>query len=139
MKKTLITLALSSFLLGNANACNFDWSHYGDDNLRDMIASQIGYHITEEYCLKFNQKNELFVMFNAYPLNNMAAGHATVGIRKRGSKETPVRTYSHITTDIAGRTLGEAKTMALRATLYAIDDLMSELGTYKVSTTLKQN
>ena len=132
MKKvSLITLLLGLSL--QSEACTFSWTTYGDNTIRSLVAKEIGSHVTEEYCQKFNKNHQIVIEFNAYVLRNMVAGHARVGIRKRGSNVLPVESYASLTTDTNGRTQGAANDEAARATLNAIDDLMSEIRSYKVS------
>lgn len=134
MKKTLAALALGCLLQANANAgCRFNWHHYGDNTIRDLVAEKIGAHVTNEYCTLFGDKFEIVIQFNAYTLPKMVAGHATVGIRKKGSKAVPAQTLTMLATDSDGRTSGAANNEAVRATLAAVDNLMSELRTYKVA------
>jgi hypothetical protein len=130
MKKMIAALAISALAVGNASACKFTWYHYGDESTKMLIGQDIGSHVTDEYCAKFNAKNELFVQSTAYTLSNMTAGHSIVGIRPRGSKTHPGDTYTMLSTDTNGRTSGEAQRLAVKATLKAIDNLMSELATY---------
>ena len=133
MKKALMALAAGLLLQGNAHAgCEFKWTHYGDNKVRDLVAQHIGSHVTDEYCTRFNRDNELVIQFSAYLMPNMAAGHASVGIRKRDSYVLPIMTYSSLSTDTDGRTLGAANDLAARATFRALDNLMSELRSYKV-------
>lgn len=134
MKKTLAALALCVLFQGNANAgCKFSWAHYGDNTIRDLVARQIGNHIPETYCDIYGDKYQIVLQFHAYTLPNMVAGHAIVGIRKKGSKAVPGEYYSAIKTDTSGRTTGAANDQAVQATLKALDNLMSELRSYEVS------
>lgn len=134
MKKTLAVLALCMLFQGTANAgCRFSWYSYGDTTLRDLVDQQIGGHIPDAYCEMYADKYQIVVQFNAYTLSNMAAGHAIVGIRKKGSKVLPVENYSILSTDTKGRTAGAANNLAVDATLSALDNLMSELRSYKVT------
>jgi hypothetical protein len=134
MKKILAALVLCICYQGSANAgCKFSWHHYGDNTLRDLVAQEIGGHVSDTYCAMFGDKYEIVVQFNAYTLSNMVAGHSIVGIRKKGSKSVPSENYSALVTDTSGRTAGAANNKAVQATLSALDDLMSELRSYKAS------
>lgn len=133
MKKVIVTLALSVLGMGNASACNFSWHHYGDEALRNLVAKEIGKHVSDQYCAKFNAKNELFIEFSSYVVRDMVAGHAIVGIRPRNSTAHPLETFTMLATDTALRTSGDAQRQAVIATLSALDNLMSELDNYKIA------
>jgi hypothetical protein len=133
LKKVLAFLAMSFAVAGNAHACQFSWYHYGEDSTRALIAQEIGSHVSDEYCARFNAKHQLFIQSTAYVLNNVVIGHSIVGIRPRGSKVHPAETFTMVSYDTAGRTSGDAQRLAVRATVRALDNLMSELKTYKVS------
>lgn len=133
IKKAAACFFASSSLVGTAGACQFSWFHIGDESTKTLISQEIGAHVTDEYCVRFNKNNQLFIQSSAYALTNMAAGHAIVGIRPRGSKAHPIETFTMLSTDTDGRTSGDAQRLAVRATVKAIDNLMSELNTYKVS------
>ena len=133
MKKVIVTLALSVLGMGQASACNFSWHHYGEEAVRKIVAKDIGAHVSDQYCAKFNAKNELFIEFSSYVLRDMVAGHAVVGIRPRNSTAHPVETFSMLSTDTALRTSGDAQRQAARATIKALDNLMSELDNYKIA------
>ncbi|MBA5636428.1 hypothetical protein H3H37_05110 [Duganella sp. LX20W] len=132
MKKQIAALLISVLSMAHASACTFTWHHYGEESTRSLINPDIGSHVTDAYCAKFNAKNELFVQTSTYVMNNMAAGHAIVGIRPKGSNAHPIETFTMLSTDTNGRTSGDAQALAVRATLKAMDNLMSELQTYKV-------
>jgi len=132
LKKALAFLAMSFAVAGNANACQFSWYHYGDDSTRALIAKEIGSHISNEYCARFNAKHQLFIQSTAYTLTNMGIGHAIVGIRPRDTRIHQTETFTMVSYDAAARTSGDAQRLAVRATLLALDNLMSELKTYKV-------
>jgi hypothetical protein len=132
LKKGLASLAMFFATVSSANACQFSWYHYGDDSTRALIAQKIGDHVTNEYCARFNAKHQLFIQSSAYTMSAMTIGHAVVGIRPRGSKVHPTETFTMVSYDAGGRTSGDAQRLAVRATLLAVDNLMSELKTYTV-------
>ena len=133
MKKYLAVAALGALLVGNANAvCRFSWFHYGTDSVQARIAKDIESHITDEYCAKFAAQHQLVVQTNYYTFSNMVIGHSIVGIRKKGTKTLPSDRLSAVFHDTGGRTTGEAQATAVRATFDALDNLMSDLQSYRV-------
>jgi hypothetical protein len=135
MKRFQIVSILMAMVLsaaGAAQACTFHWEHYGENDVMTLIGNQVGSHVTDEYCRRFNAKYELVITTNYYTNSSYIAGHATVGIRPRKSSVQPVNTYSQLITDTAKTTTGDAKKLVAEAAILAIDDLMSSLQTYKV-------
>lgn len=125
--------AFLSIAAVNASACTFSWQSYGDDAIRERLSTKIGSHVTDQYCNKYNKTHQIVVQYNAYTLRNMCVGHASVSIRKRDTKTMQVTTRSAVVTDTDCRTSGGANDLAAQASLNALDDLMSELDTWKVN------
>lgn len=132
MKKFWLLAAAGLGFIGSVHACTFNWHHHGDTETYQLIKSEIGKHVNDEYCKRFNAKNELIIVSNHYVLSNMVVGHAEVGIRPRNSSYLPLATYSHVLTNTELRTIGDARNLEVEASLSAIDSLMSDLATYKV-------
>lgn len=133
LKNLIVTLVLSVMAMGGAHACDFSWQHAGDEAVKSMVDDEIGNHVSDRYCAKFNARNELFIQSSSYTLPNMVAGHAIVGIRPRNSKALPFMTYTMLSTDAALRAPADAQKLALKATLLALDNMMSHLDGYKLS------
>lgn len=136
-KNTVVLALLAATLLGSGSAlagCRFSWHHYGDSAIRDRVAQSIGTHISDEYCAKFNAGHEIVLQFHSYQMkNSQCVGHAIAAIRKRNSDVLPVQNFSSVVTDGKCNTFGQANDLAAEASLSAVDNLMSELSTYKVS------
>jgi hypothetical protein len=135
MKRFAIFSILTAVALscaGTAQACTFHWEHYGEDDVMALIRNEVGSHVTDEYCKRFNAKYELVITTNYYTNSSYIAGHATVGMRPRKSDIQPVSTYSQLLTDTAKSTIGDARKIVTEAAMLAVDDLMSSLQTYKV-------
>ncbi|XLZ70079.1 hypothetical protein ABT364_26685 [Massilia sp. SR12] len=124
--------AILSVAALNANACTFSWHTYGDDAIREKLSAKIGAHVPDQYCNKFNKNHEIVLQYNAYILRNMCVAHAIASIRKRGTETLQAKTRSAVITDTECRTSGAANDLAVQASLNALDDLMSELDTWKV-------
>lgn len=131
MLKYLLGTALTLAAM-NASACTFTWHTYGDNAIRSRMEEKIGSHVPEQYCKKFNKDHQIVIQFNAYTLNNMCVGHAIASIRKRGTETLQVNTRNAVITDTNCRTSGGANELAAQASLNALDDLMSELDSWKV-------
>lgn len=134
IKKSVLIFVTTAALFGNAQACTFHWETYGNTDIHELLSSKIAGHVTDEYCAKFNRDNELVIQFQSYVLPNMVVGTASVGIRKKHSTYLPVNTFSGVSvdTDSSNLTTGHAYDVAVRASLNAIDDLMSALRTYQI-------
>lgn len=112
--------------------CKFSWHHYGEDSVYQKIAAQLGSKVTDEFC-PFAKDYEIVLQTNAYSMRNMCAGHALASIRKANTNTQQTQTFSALSTDTNCRTIGGAESLAVRAGLSAVEDLMSKLGDYKVN------
>lgn len=134
MKKNLI--AVSLFLLSiNTHACTFSWAHYGSDSIRDIIKTSIASNISNKYCQKYNNANEIVIQYEGYVLKGLCVGYAAASIRKRGTKTLQVYNFNGVKTDTNCSTIGEADRLTAEAALDAIDNLMSAVNneTYKIT------
>jgi hypothetical protein len=125
----LITLVFSS----GAAACEFFWHHYGPDSISNRLDKTISAHITDEYCQRFTEKNELVIELTSYALSNGSGcvGHASVSMRAKHSKIQQAMAYTGVQVDHACHTQGGADMLAVKAAEGAVDNLMSDLDAYK--------
>lgn len=123
---TLAGLLAVSFAGSASAGCEFNWHHYGDNAIRDLINREIGSHIPDKFC-PLAAQYQIIVQSNAYTLRDMCAGHAIVSLRKKRSSAQQARTYSAIVTDTSCRSLTGARNLAAAASLDAIDDLITNL------------
>lgn len=134
MKKQLLSLsvlALFAGVAGNVAACTFSWHHYGDDSVYKRIKEQIGSVVTDDYCAKYNKGYEIVVITNNYMSDRESIGHASVGLRKRGTKDVPIARMSGYRSEKGNFVVSKSYDLATQAAIENLMDLMSDLDGYK--------
>lgn len=134
MKKHTLSLAISALLLavaGNAAACTFSWRHFGDDAVDKRIKEQIGAAVTDAYCSKYGKSAEIVVITDNYTTSTTALGHATVGLRKKGSDKMVRTRRSSFRLKDGNFVVAVGYDLAAQAAIDAVMDLMSDLDAYK--------
>lgn len=134
--KRLIAVAVASLgltLATPALACQFAWHEYGDST--PAIQKALESTVTDEWCAKFpKSKYSLSIISHNYIMQNGGvAGHAIVGVVKKGSSSVPLIRYSTLATDLEGSTVGDAVAVQVRAVKSSMENLMSDLDRIETS------
>lgn len=133
MKKVLVGIAGMVFATAAAaEGCTFGWTHYGDNQIRDLVSQRIGAHVPNKFC-PYADKNSIVVQFNAYTLRDMCVGHATAFIRPKDSEILQARSFSAVVTNTNCRSSSDARELAAEATVDAVDAVMANLGDYDMA------
>lgn len=125
-KLPLIFMVVSGASFG----CTFHWHDYGDTEIHKRITNKIGEHVSDEWCKKYNDKYELFIITDHFNDSSASLGVGSVGIRKIGSNSTPINRQSGYRYEQGNYVVGESYNLASQATIDALDDLMSALDSY---------
>lgn len=112
-----------------AEGCMFNWSHYGDNQVRDLLEQQIGDHVPNKYC-PYTEKHSIVIQTNAYTMRSMCVGHATAFIRPRNSNILHARTFSSVVANTDCTSFQGAVQLAVEASLSAVDSVMAHLDDY---------
>lgn len=132
MGKFLFGIAVALFSMSANAGCQFSWHSYGDKAIHNAVERNIGRYVTDHYCNKFNARHEIVMTFDAYTLRNMCVGHASVSMRKRGTKTQQQRRFTQVVADTDCRSFDGARQLATEAALDGVKDLMINLNDYKV-------
>ncbi|MDT3669920.1 MAG: hypothetical protein ROZ37_06275 [Aromatoleum sp.] len=123
----LTILAFSGPAFGE---CTFNWEHYGPTQTYNRIEKDIGSKVTEQYCNKYNKTHQLVVITDAYVNSSRTLVHVAVALRKRGSKEVPVKRFSAYKFEDGNFVIAKGYEMAASLALDTVMDVMSDLDSY---------
>lgn len=132
MKKKLLgsTLIALSLLSSTAFGCTFSWQHYGNPQVFKRLESQIGRAVTDEYCNKYNSHYEIVVISDTYTNNQETLANVSIGFRKRGSNEVPVKRWSGYRSQKGNFVIAKAYDLAAAIATDNLMDVMSALDDY---------
>ncbi|MGV3468130.1 hypothetical protein [Limnobacter sp.] len=125
--KQVVGVFFTAFVIGNANAgCKFSWHHYGDESIKERIGKKIGAEVTDAFC-KYAKKYEIVIMTSNFTNQTLALGHATVGLRKKGTDIVPlVRMTSYRSAD-GNYVMAYGYELASNAAIDGVIEVMADL------------
>jgi hypothetical protein len=125
---TLLAIGLAcSALVAPAMACTFNYSHYGEPQVKKRIGTLIGAKVTNQYCEKYNKTHEIFILTNGYQNTTRTLVHVTVGLRKRDSEAFPDKRRSAYKFEDGNFVLSKQYEMSATLAMDMLMDVMSDL------------
>jgi hypothetical protein len=130
--KSALALGFSLFTLSGAATagCQFSYRHYGEPQTFKLIEKGIGSKVTDQYCVKYSKTHEIVLISNEYVNTKGTMAHASVGLRKRGSKELPSMRRSAYQYEEGNFVVAKGYEMGAKVSLDTLMDVMSDLDTY---------
>ena len=113
-----------------AQACTFQWHGYGENGIKERVSQKIGDIVTNRYCNLYNKGYEIVLIFDSYSNATQSVGHATAGIRKRGSQEVPSKRMSAYRSSNGNYTQAYAMDLAARSSIDALTEIMDDIDAY---------
>ncbi|CUA86025.1 hypothetical protein Ga0061063_2554 [Gulbenkiania indica] len=128
MKKYIVLAAILAGLSASASAgCTFQWYHYGEPAVFNLIKNEIGEKVTDLYCAKYNKTSEIVIITNEYSDTERTLVHVIAGLRKRGSNAIPQSRRTAYQFENGNFVLGKGYQMSARLALDMVMDVMSSL------------
>jgi hypothetical protein len=121
-----VLLVAGLFTSSAWSGCQFSWSHYGSNEIRNIVRKNIGSEIPDKFC-PYAKDYEVVIVFDSFMGSNGCTGYATAGLRKNKSKKMVIRRSSRTRYDTSCSTYEYSVELAADAAVQAVGDVMTSM------------